>query len=293
MPKIASTPVTFRMPRSRLMSPWPITRATRTCGPLPPRFWTRSTSLLLLQLPLPSLPLSLLPAYVGRHSAVFPEDTARISREGIERAEAIAAGIMENRRHERVNQILEEEIERLQSSTAKRTGRAYLSVIEGGTASFAPLRADFCMIKINRKWAVVTCLMALLIWGNSLVPGSGSGSLSLTVMEAIRDFLRGVGLPYEWVTNFVVRKCAHFSEYMVLGILATHAFDFEGRRTFDVLLPTAVFLLLIPSIDETIQLFVPGRAGMITDVMIDCCGAATGVVLRYLLRSLMCAKKAA
>ena len=81
-------------------------------------------------------------AYVGRHSAVFPEDTARISRESIERAEAIAAGIMENRRHERVNQILEEEIERLQSSTAKRTGRAYLSVIEGGTASFAPLRAE-------------------------------------------------------------------------------------------------------------------------------------------------------
>ena len=149
------------------------------------------------------------------------------------------------------------------------------------------------MVKINRKWAVATCLMALLIWGNSLVPGSGSGSLSLTVTEAIRGFLHGVGLPYEWVTNFVVRKCAHFTEYMVLGILATHAFDFEGRRTFDVLLPTAVFLLLIPSIDETIQLFVPGRAGMITDVMIDCCGAATGVVLRYLLRPLMRAKKAA
>ena len=107
------------------------------------------------------------------------------------------------------------------------------------------------------------------------------------------QFLARRGASIEWVTNFVVRKCAHFTEYMVLGILATHAFDFEGRRTFDVLLPTAVFLLLIPSIDETIQLFVPGRAGMITDVMIDCCGAATGVVLRYLLRSLMCAKKAA
>lgn len=87
-------------------------------------------------------PQSAAPAYVGRHSAVLPEDTARISRESIERAEAIAAGIMENRRHERVNQILEEEIERLRSSTAKRTGRAYLSVIEGGTASFAPLRAE-------------------------------------------------------------------------------------------------------------------------------------------------------
>ena len=60
MPKIASTPATFRTPRSRSMSPWPITRATRTCGPPPPRFWMRLTSPLLLQSPLPSLPLSLL-----------------------------------------------------------------------------------------------------------------------------------------------------------------------------------------------------------------------------------------
>ena len=106
--------------------------------------WAAATAILdEIDEPAPvAAPQPAVPAYVGRHSAVFPEDTARISRESIERAEAIAAGIMENRRHERVNQILEEEIERLQSSTAKRTGRAYLSVIEGGTASFAPLRAE-------------------------------------------------------------------------------------------------------------------------------------------------------
>ncbi|MFQ7392936.1 MAG: hypothetical protein ACLRM9_06515 [Collinsella aerofaciens] len=73
---------------------------------------------------------------------MFPEDTAYLAREHRASRKAAAAGIMENRRRERVNQILEEEIERLQSSTAKRTGRAYLSVIEGGTASFAPLRAE-------------------------------------------------------------------------------------------------------------------------------------------------------
>ena len=106
--------------------------------------WAAATAILdEIDEPAPvAAPQPAAPAYVGRHSAVFPEDTARISLESIERAEAIAAGIMENRRHERVNQILEEEIERLQSSTAKRTGRAYLSVIEGGTASFAPLRAE-------------------------------------------------------------------------------------------------------------------------------------------------------
>ena len=127
----------MRLPRKT--SPWPIIRATRACGQPLPQFWTRSSSPLPLALRCLRL---LLPAYVGRHSAVFPEDTARISREGIERAEAIAAGIMENRRHERVNQILEEEIDRLQSAAVRRTGRAYLSVIEGGTASFEPLRAE-------------------------------------------------------------------------------------------------------------------------------------------------------
>ena len=100
------------------------------------------------------------------------------------------------------------------------------------------------MVKLDRKWALAACAMVLVIWGNSLVPGTGSGSLSLSIMESIRGFLQALGLPYEWVTNFVVRKCAHFTEYMVLGILATHAFDLEGRRTFDVSLPTAVFLLL-------------------------------------------------
>ena len=128
------------------------------------------------------------------------------------------------------------------------------------------------MIKIDRKWAVAACGMVLLIWGNSLVPGTGSGSLSLAIMEDVRGFLHSLSLPYEWVSNFVVRKCAHFTEYMVLGVLVTHAFDIEGRRTFDRLLPTVVFLLLVPSIDETIQLFVPGRAGMITDVNVACLG---------------------
>ena len=93
------------------------------------------------------------------------------------------------------------------------------------------------MVKVDRKWALAACVMVLVIWGNSLVPGTGSGSLSLSIMESVRGFLQALGLPYEWVTNFVVRKCAHFTEYMVLGILATHAFDIEGRRSFDVLLP--------------------------------------------------------
>lgn len=82
------------------------------------------------------------PDYVGTHSRVFPEDTARMSRRGIERAEAIAEGVLANRRHARVNEILEQEIDRIDSKSVRRTGHEYLSVIEGGTSPFSPLQAE-------------------------------------------------------------------------------------------------------------------------------------------------------
>ena len=139
----------MRLPRKT--SPWPIIRATSAgafrrqggWGPAAAAILDEAVESAPVAAPVfTPVPQPAAPSYVGRHSAVFPEDTARISREGIERAEAIAAGIMENRRHERVNQILEEEIDRLQSAAVRRTGRAYLSVIEGGTASFEPLCAE-------------------------------------------------------------------------------------------------------------------------------------------------------
>ena len=125
--------------------------------------------------------------------------------------------------------------------------------------------------------------MVLIIWGNSLVPGSGSGSLSLSVVEAVRGALDALRLPSDWVTNFLVRKTAHFTEYAVLGVLVAHAFDPEHAAERMRLAAICLALVLVPSIDETIQLFVAGRSGQVTDVLLDCCGAATGVLLTYLV----------
>lgn len=138
------------------------------------------------------------------------------------------------------------------------------------------------MRSLSKPWLVVTVLLILLIWGNSMVPGSGSGSLSLSVAEAVRAFLSSLGLPAGWVSNFLVRKTAHFSEYCLLGIAATRALDPGYTGLTRRLGPLALLLVLVPSIDETIQLFVPGRSGQIADVFLDCCGAAAGVALSYL-----------
>jgi len=86
----------------------------------------------------------------------------------------------------------------------------------------------------------------------------------------------------------IVRKTAHFCEYTLLSIFILLAFRIEGFA-FGVPM-TLVFVFLAAGADEIHQLFVPGRAGMITDVFIDCSGAIFGIavvlILEWMLRML-------
>lgn len=109
-------------------------------------------------------------------------------------------------------------------------------------------------------------------WQRLAEPVGGRGG----ALDALR-------LPSDWVTNFLVRKTAHFTEYAVLGVLVAHAFDPEHAAEHMRLAAICLALVLVPSIDETIQLFMAGRSGQVTDVLLDCCGAATGVLLTYLV----------
>ena len=70
--------------------------------------------------------------------------------------------------------------------------------------------------------------------------------------------------------DYPVRKCAHMSEYAILTLLGFLTFSFlHGRRRF--LIPIGVTFLYACT-DEFHQLFVPGRAGRFTDVLIDTTG---------------------
>lgn len=135
---------------------------------------------------------------------------------------------------------------------------------------------------VNVPWLILALVIIAFIWTNSLVPGEGSGNVSMGVMEMVHGLLRSMGLPYEWLTNFIVRKTAHFTEYMVLGFVMAQALDPERSLSRSALFATALACALVPSLDETIQLFVDGRSGQLTDVALDCCGAATGIALRSL-----------
>ena len=83
--------------------------------------------------------------------------------------------------------------------------------------------------------------------------------------------------------EYFVRKTAHMTEFAILSILL---FVWLGlwemgmwRRAAIAFAATAVY----GASDEFHQLFVPGRAGRVSDVMIDSTGALAGVIIFMLL----------
>jgi len=79
----------------------------------------------------------------------------------------------------------------------------------------------------------------------------------------------------------LLRKAGHFSEYFILGILAVLTVlqtKLRYRR-----LSALFFCVLVAAVDETIQLFVSGRSGQVTDVMLDGVGALCGIAVLNIL----------
>ena len=140
----------------------------------------------------------------------------------------------------------------------------------------------------------------MVIFSFSAEDGNSSGSFSLEVTRFIgRTFVPGFSqrTPKEqarWVSaaHPVVRKCAHFSEYTLLGLLtALTCVLIFSRPAWRALLPIA-FCVICSALDEWHQTFVAGRSGNFRDVLIDSGGALFGLLLSLGTRKLIGLKRA-
>lgn len=128
----------------------------------------------------------------------------------------------------------------------------------------------------SRRWAVALACWVAFIWCHSLVQGPQSSLESGMVVALARPLFEALGVTDAGLMSLVVRKCAHFSEYALLGVLAAGLFRARRRETGRRALPTALVVALVPVVDECIQLGVPGRSGRPADVMIDLSGLLVG-----------------
>lgn len=135
--------------------------------------------------------------------------------------------------------------------------------------------------------ALIGCIW--FIFSNSLQIAEVSEGSSGRVLGLMQGVLRRLGLPgaADRLTMHIVRKLAHFSEYMLEGFLLMLCLRVYIRHFFKHVSWPILGGLLTALTDETIQLFVPGRSGQVTDVWIDFSGVLTGLVVGLILLGLI------
>ena len=133
------------------------------------------------------------------------------------------------------------------------------------------------MERTNRKLRLCIVLLVVnvaFIWGNSLLPGSVSGAISGWIRDVLAAIFPG-GFDEPDSGHGLLRKLAHFSEFACLGGLLVWLFAMVQKTRALALLCG----VLVASVDETIQRFVPGRGPSIRDVLIDTSGVIVGIGL--------------
>ena len=138
---------------------------------------------------------------------------------------------------------------------------------------------------------IIALIWAIVIFAFSAKPGDESENQSIKVgMTVCNIFVPGFDnlQEYEQVDmakkiDYPVRKTAHATEYAILAGCVLGAVTPGFIRWKNGLTAT----------DEIHQLFVSGRSGRITDVLIDGCGAVAGTLIILLISRIivMCRKK--
>ncbi len=136
-------------------------------------------------------------------------------------------------------------------------------------------------------FALIGCIV--FIFSNSLQIADVSEGASGRVLGILQGILRHLGLPgaADRLTMHIVRKLAHFCEYLLEGFLLMLCLRVYTRHFFKHVSWPMLGGLLTALTDETIQLFVPGRSGQVTDIWIDFSGVMTGLLVGLILLGLV------
>lgn len=141
--------------------------------------------------------------------------------------------------------------------------------------------------KKSRSYFILAFAWMCVIFYLSHQPAADSDTLSIGLTERLIQFLEDI-VPISEASfkelHHFVRKNAHFVAYLLLGIFTVFALGKnkiknEGSIAF-------VIGTLYAAGDEYHQLFVAGRSGQISDVILDSAGVLCGILLYKLIKKI-------
>ncbi len=156
------------------------------------------------------------------------------------------------------------------------------------------LNRNLRLKKIYTITAVILLIaLYVVIFCFSAEDGESSSRASAAVTEALLKGYSGIvgghkkALP-EMVLMLegLVRKTAHFTEYLCMGLLSCSILDLWYQPVWRGRLLAGLQILVSASLDEFHQYFIPGRNAAFKDVMIDTAGGVTGIMLFLLFKSI-------
>lgn len=121
-------------------------------------------------------------------------------------------------------------------------------------------------------FAVLSVLCMVMIFYFSSQSAGDSDKQSSIILEIVRRIFGNNSF-----SNFLVRKAAHFCEFVLLGMLFNFTYYF-CKNGKNIILSTSLASLYAAS-DEIHQIFVEGRSCQFRDWAIDTGGAITGMTV--------------
>lgn len=145
----------------------------------------------------------------------------------------------------------------------------------------------------NSKWRgrISRYAPLLICIGVIFYLSSGQGSMDET-SQFLGPLLRFLfpAAPPETILQYhgYIRKFAHFAEYAAAASLASRAFYTSSVSLLrdHWFIAAGLLIVLVASLDELNQSFEPSRTGSMRDVLLDCSGGLTAIVIIYILRKL-------
>lgn len=152
-------------------------------------------------------------------------------------------------------------------------------------------------LKVSTKYKKYFKIILLITWmivifnfsnqnaSNSTKLSNGVTKTIVNIESALKKEELTTEKRAELVKNksFYIRKLAHFTEFMILGILVLLVIKDYRQLNKKYFLYALLFCFIYAISDELHQLFIDNRSTKIIDVLIDTTGSLIGITITYLI----------
>lgn len=156
-------------------------------------------------------------------------------------------------------------------------------------------------MKLSKKYFIWTLIFSVIAFAinvfivvHSCLDASTSTEASHGVVEITEEVINTVAPGtitidnYDSFATFIRKAFGHFGLFLISGFFTSLALfliinPFNDKKYYRIILIALSSGLLLALLTETIQLYVPGRSGELTDVLIDFGGYLLGFSVIFLI----------